>query len=210
MTLIVATKRPSFAVLAAEQFHGGVTRVYAPKVVLHRDSAIPLAFAVAGTPHLLLGGRAAPVTEHLLGFANSIKSANELELGEVARRLKELLSPGVQEKKCETGVFVALARKGVAAAGLLHLAYQAGGVTSTLHSECPQWCPGEIGAAFDARDWGLLHDPGNMDPDSVADQARRLVQKGIDYDEQLHSGRHESCGGKVDVVIVDSAGARQS
>jgi hypothetical protein len=207
MTLIVATKRPAFAVLAAERFHGGVTRVYAPKVVLHPDAAIPLAFAVAGTPHLLLGGRAAPVTEHLLGFANSIKSEKELELGEIARRLKELLSPGVQEKKCETGVFVALARKGAAEAGLLTLAYQAGGVTATLHPECPPWHPREIGAAFDARDWGLLHDPGNNDPDSVAGQARRLVQKGIAYDEQLHGGRHESCGGKVDVVVVDSAGA---
>jgi len=92
--------------------------------------------------------------------------------------------------------------------GLQSLEYQDGRVLSTLYPEYPRWLPAEIEAAFAACDWAVLHDPTNTNSASVADKARRLVQKGIEHDERLHEGRHESCGGKVDVVVVDSAGAR--
>lgn len=209
MTLILVTKRKEFTVLAAEQFHGGVSRAYCQKVVPHPNPAIPIAFAIGGTAHLLLNGNAAPAREHLLDFANEIVSPDELDLTSIAKRLEQRISPGIEEKKGNAGVFIALVRNGEAAVGVQCFDYQNDRVKSTFYSQCRPWCPHEIEAAFDATDWAVLHDPTNTDPDSVADQARKLVQKGIDYDEKLHGGRHESCGGKVDVVVVDSTGARQ-
>ena len=208
MTLILVTKRKEFAVLAAEQFHGGVSRAYCQKVVLHPNPAIPIAFAIGGTAHLLLNGDAAPATKHLLDFANEIVSADELDLTSIAKRLEQRMSPSIEEKKGNAGVFIALVRNGEAAVGVQCFAYLDDRVKCTFYAESRRWLPGEIEAAFDASDWELLHDPTNTDSDSVAEQARKLLQKGIDHDERLHGGQHESCGGKVDVVIVDSAGAR--
>src|SRR5260370_15948369 len=87
MTLIVATKRENFAVLAADRLHGGVSLQCAPKVVCHPDTAIPIAFAIAGCSSLCLKGKPAPSTEHVLDFAKEVVSANDLELELIAARL---------------------------------------------------------------------------------------------------------------------------
>ncbi len=89
MTLIVTTKRHSLAVLAAEQFYGGTSRLYWTKIVPHPDRAVPLAFAVGGDcAHLCIRGKDGAGIAHLLEFAKEITSADELDLLSIAQRLR--------------------------------------------------------------------------------------------------------------------------
>jgi hypothetical protein len=207
MTLIVVTKRPDFAVLAADRFHGaGQPR--APKVVWHPDPTIPLALAIGGQSHLLLKGRPASATEHLLDFARQIVSPDELELASIDRRLMELILPGVEEKQGEARIYIALVRNGKAAVGFRDFAFQTGRLLTAFSEECRHFCPSQIEAAFQPNDWESFHDQTATDAGLVAGQARLLVEKGIAYDKKLHGGVPGSCDGPVEVVLVSSAGAK--
>jgi hypothetical protein len=205
--MIVATKRLGFAVLAADRFHGA-TQPRAPKVVWHPNPSIPLAFAIGGHSHLLLNGRPAPATEHLLEFARRITSPNDLELRVIDRRLMELLSPGIEEKQGEARVYIALVRNGRADLGFRNFSFQAGRLTSAFFEECRHFCPSQLETAFQPSDWESFHDERVADGRVVIDQARRLVEQGISFDRALHNGVPGSCDGPAEVVLVSAAGAR--
>jgi hypothetical protein len=207
MTLIVVTKRPEFAVLAADRFHGAA-QPPAPKVVYHPNLAIPLAFAIGGCTHLLLKGKQAPATEHLLEFAQEIASPEELELASIDRCLKELVSPGIAEKQCEARVYIALVRNGEAAVGFRNFSFRAGRVETEFYEECRPFYPEQIENAFQQLDWESFHDQTVTDAALVTSQARLLVDKGIAYDKKLHGGVPGSCDGPAEVVLVSSAGAK--
>ena len=207
MTLIVVTKRPEFAVLAADRFHGaGQPR--APKVVCHPNLALSLAFAIGGHTYLLLKGKPAPATEHLLEFAQEIASPDELELASIDRRLKELVSPGIAEKQCEARVYIALVRNGKAAVGFRNFSFKTSRLETEFYEKCCPFYPEAIEAAFQPPDWESFHDQTVTDAGLVTGQARLLVDKGIAHDKKLHGGVPGSCDGPAEVVLISSAGAK--
>ena len=89
MTIILATKRDSFAVLAADELHGRPLSRH-PKVILHRS--LPLAFAVGGCMWLRLSGKEASTRQHIEDFANQITSHDELVVSDLAVRLPRACS----------------------------------------------------------------------------------------------------------------------
>ena len=208
MTLIVVTKRSEFAVLAADRLHGGPARVYAPKVVCHPNLAIPLAFAIGGHSHLLLRGKSAPATEHLLEFAKEIACPDDLDLASIDGRLKELVSPGIAEKQGEARVYIALVRNGIAAVGFRNFCYKTGRLETEFHEKCCPFYPKEIEAACQPTEWESIHDQTVTDAGLVTARVRLLVDKGIAYDKKLHSGVPGSCDGPAEVVLISSAGAK--
>jgi hypothetical protein len=120
MTMILSTRRDTFAMLAADQMHGcGKLRFNRHKIVLH--SSLPLAFAVGGTMSFAAGQTLGYATEHLQDFAHEIVDSSELSIVDIGDRLRERFQEPIDFTHDSTHVFIALVKDGNADTGVLKL-----------------------------------------------------------------------------------------
>src|SRR5262245_65646099 len=93
MTIILATKRADFAVVAADRLlgRGTASPAFEPKVYLH--PSLPLAFAAAGLMIFTrdLTSQSEYVTTHLEAISRSITSADDMVMEGIDERVRERL-----------------------------------------------------------------------------------------------------------------------
>jgi hypothetical protein len=219
-TIVFAVRRPSFAVLAADQqWHGfdaagqPLTGTH-PKVVLH--PTLPLAFATAGFAFLPAGG--VPVTRYLVEVVEDITEPGQLHPPELAQRLAGRLHPLViqarrapfrpeDEMKRKLDVLIALVREGQAELGRLRLDENArwevrGEFLSAPDSLKTLYTTGRY--AIDAH----LYGDAISEPLALAQHLAGVIGEGIEAEAVQYGGRNRECGGGIDVILIDPTGAR--
>jgi hypothetical protein len=214
MTIVLATKRADFAVVAADRQLGRGTAAptFEPKVYLH--PSLPLAFAAAGLMVFTrdLTGRTDYVTAHLEEIARGITSAEDLIAEAIAERVREQFQPAMDLARDKVQVFIALVKDGKADVGVQR-------VNDHRSTDDPtRFIPGCRHYIMPCELWDFygrgdrleaLHEAPVTDPEQVARLTRGFVQEGIDQECALNAdGKNKAIGGDIDVVLVTTAGAR--
>jgi hypothetical protein len=201
MTIILCTNREKFAVLAADQLHGGGQPSPRPKVVLHRK--LQLAFAVGGLMYFHVGHHYEHATTHIQEFGDTITSPDELVVSEIADRLRLLLQPAMDLADDKVQVFIALVKDGKADVGAqwVSAAHIANDPTH-FYPDCTRYLiPNHLHDFY--QNGPHLTAMNNQSVTSlweVGRLAREAVQAGID--QEHNEGKHRTIGGPIDVVAV--------
>jgi hypothetical protein len=214
MTILVATKRSSFAILGSERMESWPdkpSREGDCKIVWHKNPSIPLACGVTTGNSCWVsarGQRGRLITEFLEELAGEVRHSNELELSRIADRVKAKLQPGHAEMQRDAAIAIALFRDGKADIGYQHI-----GVRQDLEDGCNEpllpLAPSELKSYCTAARVELLHDQSNTSANEVVELVRRFVFEGIEYERNTVPADKRQCGGKVDVVLVDAGGAKK-
>jgi hypothetical protein len=212
MTIILSTRRDSFAVLAADQLHGragGDALDFQPKVVLH--PSLPLAFAIGGLMRFAVRAQYAWATDHVARFARTITSPAQLVLQDIAEQLRVLFQPAMDLERDRMQIFIALMSDGKADVGVQRV------TAASIDDDPTRFIPGCRHYIMPEGLWTfydqgnrleVMHDPAVTDPRDVYRFARELIQAGINCEASWHAdGKNRVIGGDIDIVLVSSAGA---
>jgi hypothetical protein len=121
MTILLTTKRESFAIIAAERLESrpdaSPQTSARPKIVLH--PRIPLALGITGSAWWVHapGQQGRPILNFLDDIVAQIASADDLVVAGIAQRMLTTLLPGFEEMKRDVLVSIALFKDGNAGIG---------------------------------------------------------------------------------------------
>jgi hypothetical protein len=214
MTILLATKRDSFAILASESRPNNPSQGGDSKLVRH--PSIPLAFGAGVMTGNLWwvpapSQRPRPITAFLQEVVDEIDSPDKLVLSAIANRVRAKLQPGYAEMQRDAVIAIALFRDGKADIGFQQVGSRARlyvgnrppflrGPSSLLTSfYCPKFGPPRH---------ELVHNSSLTDASKVVETVRKFVVDGIKYEQATLPTERRQCGEKVDVMLVDEAGAR--
>jgi hypothetical protein len=215
MTILLATKRDSFAILASERLESWPdkpSRGCDSKLVRHTNPNIPLAFGVTtGNSEWV---RAAwqkslsiRITAFLQEVADEVNSLNSLVLSDIADRVKAKLQPGYEEMQREAVVAIALFRDGRADIGFQYIGSRQD-LEEGLRRPFLPGSPSSLTSFYTQACYDFLHDPRITNATDVVEIVRNFVVLGIKYENATVPQDKRQCGGKVDVMLVDKDGAR--
>jgi hypothetical protein len=218
MTILYAARRPTFAVLAADQLWTGVEwsgeerhtlSGLHTKLRVHPQRA--LAFGTAGVSVL---GRLQTIDIVQESFAGD----NHISLTQVGLLLQIILGERLvkqtqqepEDVRGEPRVDVVMAEFVDGEVQLLAVCVSEGKSGQLRHGLVAP-TPGLVASSFYSRgrfadDEGKFGSDG-LTPAELVDHARQAVQEGIDEEERLF-GDERQAGGDIDVVLVDADGAR--
>lgn len=128
-------------------------------------------------------------------LADQYDSQDDLDLISVAKRVRELLSPGYQEMQWNVFVAIALVKNGLAEVGLQIISDQPKLIEG---HQLPQVIPNKY---LHQPDLDFLHDPMVTDPDEVQQRAQQLIEKYMACDAALPP-QNRSIGGPIDLVLL--------
>src|SRR5438128_1305193 len=116
MTILLYTKRDSFAVLAADQaasrrLSNGTHIVEARYTKLVCHPSLPLACGVCGEACLPFNGRDARPTKHVEAVLKTI-TTRELDMDYIGERLRDQILPAIGTMDAQVGVYIAIASGG--------------------------------------------------------------------------------------------------
>jgi hypothetical protein len=214
MTIVLATQRQSFAVLAAEQRRvlprGDGTYEDQPpreKVIVH--PSLPLAFAFSGSMWLPSDGEGGQETYDLIAaFANQLgNDANPFTASATAEGLRKRIRAHVGSAEVRVAVHLALVVRGQAECGLLLVGNDAGN-PERFYPNCRlPLRPTALADFYTDQRLARLHDESVGDSLTVVQLARQLVRNGIDYEESNYPAGQRQCGLRINVALVTAAGA---
>jgi hypothetical protein len=216
VTILFATRRDSFAILASERLESVPNKSSQGCSQLVHHASIPLAFGVgvtAGNSWWVPAPaqRARPLTAFLEELAAEIDSPKDLVLSTIASRVKAKLQPGYAEMQRDAVVAIALFQDGEAEIGF----QQIGSQTRLLMGNRPPFLPGPPSslASFYCPAYGpprheLVHDRSMTDASAVVETVRKFVVDGMRHEQARVPAARRQSGDKVDVMLVDKDGAR--
>jgi hypothetical protein len=194
MTMILRTKRPTFAVLAADEWISDPEGQTAPstslKVAAH--PRLPLALAFSGPASWT---NFQPTLSLLNKLIASVDSISQLTLAEIGRLAQKLFFPGLAEIKRPLGISIALVNNGKAEAGLIQICENPWLADDLIGQIAPA-------GLFHCDELGELHDPRRADPKEVSKFAANLVERGIRRQRKLAVSDRTVGGDWVDVATV--------
>jgi hypothetical protein len=217
MTILLATKRDSFAILASERLESGPNKPSQgldSKLVCH--PTLPLAFGVGVMKGNLWwvpapARRGRPITAFLEEVADEIASPDGLVFSAIANRVKAKLQPGYDEMQRDVVIAIALFRDGKAEVGF----QQVGSRARLFMGNRPPFLRGSTSllSSFYLPKYGpprheLVHNSSMTDATEVVETVRKFVADGIRYEQATVPAERRQCGGKVDVMLIDEGGAR--
>ena len=209
MTIIVATKRDTFAVLAADQFHGSNSGPpqFATKLATH--TKLPLAFAVGGASWWPIGTPGRPATAHLQDFAATIRSMEELVVSDLAEKLRILVQPAMEHMQDKTTIYIALCKNGQPSLGIQQVsATRLTDDPTRFIPLCEPFMPPAIRAFFHQESLcSSVHDSSITKPDAVGESVRVVIQKCMDHEKSNNNnGQNRTIGGTIQVAIIEPSG----